>query len=135
MRNIYTYAKRVIVWLGIGPVHKSITSHHPAGRFRAAHHPIWNRKVIIFPTPDYVFEILRSRWFTRGWVFQEVFYAQSIDWRYGSTTLTWSRMKRLAALLSRPTALLSRPTAIASSPLSPLSKAALMIGTLERWRE
>ena len=39
MRNIYTYAKRVIVWLGIEPVDKSITPHHPAGRFRAAHEP------------------------------------------------------------------------------------------------
>lgn len=61
-------------------------------------------------------------------MFQEVFYAQSIDWRYGSTTLTWSRIKRLAALLSRP-------TAIASSPLNPLSKATLIIRSLERWRE
>ena len=61
-------------------------------------------------------------------MFQEVFYAQSIDWRYGSTTLTWSTIKRLATLLSRPTAL-------ASSPLSPLSKAARMIETLARWRE
>ena len=129
MRNIYTYAKRVIVWLGIEPVDKSITSHHPAGRFRAAHEPPdLEPQDCNSSTPDYFFEILRSRWFTRGWVFQEVFYAQSIDWRYGSTTLTWSTIKRLAALLSRP-------TAIASSPLSPLSKAARMIETLERWRE
>ena len=129
MRNFYTYAKPAIVWLGIEPVDKSITSHHPARRLRAAQEPPDLEPQGYNFRPQTMF--LRSseaRRFTRGWVFQEVFYAQSIDWRYGSTILTLSRIKRLAALLSRP-------TAISSSPLSPLSKAALMIRNLERWRE
>ena len=129
MNYIYTYATRVIVWLGIEPVDHPINPPHPAGRFRAAHEPPdLKRQGDNFSTPDCIFDMLESRWFTRGWVLQEVFHARYIDWRYGSTTLTWPSMKELAVIFARP-------NAIASSSLSLLSQAALRIETLERWRE
>jgi hypothetical protein len=113
MRDIYSSAKRVIVWLG-----KDTPEAESAVWLIDRYLPTTKEEK--FAAQEVNYELLhfleiskqkwfklweshghfyrRHRWFSRAWVFQEFILAQEITMRCGNKTLEWEALTRLIVL-------------------------------------
>ncbi|KAL2038304.1 hypothetical protein N7G274_008953 [Stereocaulon virgatum] len=118
MRQIYTSAEKVHVWLGIG-VRDSL---------RIGRGSFWEGKE---RPEDSQRKILSSPWFNRTWVLQEVVHAKSISLQWRKRVIEWDELQNIA----RSTNLQNLPTSERSLGTSTLIQQSMTISlAMDRWR-
>ena len=118
MREIYTSAEKVHVWLDIG-VRDSL---------RIGRGSFWEGKE---RPEDFQRKIFSSRWFNRTWVLQEVVLAKSISLQWRKRVIEWNEIQNIARSMN----LQNLPTSERSLGLSNLSRQSVAISlAMDRWR-
>lgn len=114
MGDIYSHAKKVIVWLGEVVSRSEVA--FPALRKAASFLPelpegVWNsvkslqelnedaQRNFLACDWKFVIQLLRNLWFCRKWVIQEVAKSKKVTVKYGDNELPWNTLAKVSAYL------------------------------------
>lgn len=92
MREIYSNAKEVVLWLGC--VNPSRCKRDEHGRDRCKYER--SAHLGLLPDQELAMEVFNRKWFSRTWLQQEAILATDIVVRYKARHLSWKHLAGLA---------------------------------------